>query len=280
MRSYMSYRRGMGGENTEKYLSTQERVLSCLGSEWKRSKMWENETGLVPGSFHKHRKRLLLEGSVEIRRESRRMVFYRRTSKGEEMQRGYLVKGLLEQGDFDGLGSDLVKLYADFDLDVLSESEKVRVDDLLLKMNMIFSDLMGVLGSAWIDKKLRTEYSGSLGDGVRFFQVSRVLDSLEQRWELSRDSADISEEDVLLAEIEFLRKNGLSHGDLAGNPYMWARMNKALRELPLSLDGWEALSEFRRLSRETGPLVDFVSEFGGLLPRVLVTCFSGDVEEV
>jgi len=46
------------------------------------------------------------------------------------------------------------------------------------------------------------------------------------------------------------------------------------------LDGWEALSEFRRLSRETGPLVDFVSEFGGLLPRVLVTCFSGDVEEV
>ena len=151
----------MGGKNTEKYLSTRERVLSCLSSEWKRSKIWENETGLVSGSFHKHRNRLLLEGLVEIRKQSRRMVYYRKTQKGEATQRDYLVKGLLEHGDFDGLEYGLDKLYADFDLDVLRNSERVRVDDLLGRMDGIFSELIGVLGRAYAEV-LVTCFSGNV----------------------------------------------------------------------------------------------------------------------
>jgi DNA-binding transcriptional ArsR family regulator len=86
----------MGGKNSIQYDATHKLVLSCLSSEWTRYNIWEKATGLDPGTFNKHRKKLIVDGLVEARKESRRLSYYRRSEKAEEVLRGYYVQGLFE----------------------------------------------------------------------------------------------------------------------------------------------------------------------------------------
>ena len=263
----------MGGKNTEKYMDTRMHILNCLGKDWIRSKEWENSTGKDPGTFHKHVKDLVLDGLVEKRKESRRMVYYRRTDLGYQELHAYRVLGLIEQGSFDSFGPDKAKLYSDFDLSVLNQEEQKKVDEFLHDLYHVFTKLDGFIWDAWFRKMLQKRNLRTGEDLDFWLNDVNLYTSMDMRWETSKGVQGFSEENILNAEGQYLGKYKLTRSKLFDNKYMWARMNRVFREVPLCNEDLLLLNEMRRAQSKSESLDRVVDELMISGPSVLVTLF-------
>ena len=186
------------------------------------------------------------------------MVFYRTSTQGKELLKGYSIRGMLKMESFTGLRPDDVALYTDFDFEYLGDNERKRVEELLYDLVGPYRELTGLLETAWIRRRISMLYPGRLDEVWRSFELEMLFLSLERRFQRSGIVGSLDEEKtVIMEETRCLGMFGKTHSDLEGDSYRWVGLNKMLLDRPLTLDGREKLRVLGRLFEKTGLWMSF-----------------------
>ena len=244
-------RRGYGQSQEQAWLTTRRRIVDAMPGDWARFKELRKATGLGAATLTRHLKDMVAERFAERRVDTESGIHppptYYRLSRDlpESEEASITVEGLrkIRVGESGLLSS----AYSDRNvpLDELTRSE---VSALLRRVEDLLVELEYTLSLEDRRRKLGMFVSGVSGfEGVvGLGEYVGVFLSLVDRHLRSGVVGSLGEEaEVKLREAEFLRQYGVSPDGVELNAGVWASLNRALRDVPLTGAGFGVLCERR-----------------------------------
>lgn len=258
MRGKGEYHRKLSAEVRAKILG------ALLFDDWTRFKTLQETTDVSPASLSKYLPLMVDEGIVERLVDQRTLATrYRHVGRKHTTKETTLTGRISKLKEYDDeiLVPDNIRVYSDLDLGkLLSEDSAGEVSDLLHRIQGLYSDILIEITLSRLEIMESREYLGKK-ENLAFYQRNYGLyDSLERRYERSGVAVEESKSVwVFEREAEFLGRFSRVQSDLEGDHFLWMRLNRFLRDVPLSRTAYEKYLDLKKVFEEPdGSIRDFL----------------------
>ncbi|MCJ7634396.1 hypothetical protein MUP77_18645 [Candidatus Bathyarchaeota archaeon] len=278
-------RRGYGEQQQRAWAESRAKVMEALSGGWTRFSDLKKTTGLGAATLTRHLRALVADGSAERRVDTESgthppPTYYRLTPPGS-------VRGGKASVTLSGLtrikmGASSQRpstVYADRHIP-LDDVTSREVSDMLRRAEDLLAELQLTLVLEERRSKLAKLLAGVGGfeEVLGLEELANVFFSLSNRYERAGVAGSAGEEaEIRSREEEYLKRYDTSHSGLERDARVWVFMNRELRDVPLTGEGFGAYCERRgrledlivpedlgRLLAEPNPVVCLVAASEGI----------------
>jgi len=282
--------RGVGGYQIDRVRGSRSVILDVLGGGgWVRYSEIVGKTGLSTATVSKHLKRLEEEACVEkkIDIESGEYpypVSYRILPEGEKSRvklRAVEILNLYQISDEYEFPENML-LLSNVDLrECLPEETRTEIGSLLGEIESAFFKIHEVI-RAEHEAALTRDLSEEERTKIEFYFRNEPLHhSLDSRYAASGVVRSQDEdENVKLEEEKLLRKFDATREELEANPYLYIRMNRLLKGVPLTFESYQKYGELQKKIEEAAPIVRQYSARAEEPPQLCVVLYTWGLESM